>query len=224
MAKAYLELTDSAGGSSRGGGRTINFQFNPETFALKKEAEWIVDPPSAAGKAPPPQYRGPKPASMSLVMLLDASDQDEGDVSQIVEELFEACSPTAKSEADQRPLPQFVKFGWRKVHFTGYITSVQAEYTLFRPDGRPIRARCTVALDELPVTSSRQNPTSGGTGARGSHVVVSGDTLAGVAYREYGRPGLWRAIAEANSIDDPMRLAAGSRLDIPPVTDAMRHA
>jgi nucleoid-associated protein YgaU len=46
-------------------------------------------------------------------------------------------------------------------------------------------------------------------------VVVAGDTLPSVAFHAYGDPNLWRAVAEANGIDDPMRLRAGTRLLLP---------
>jgi nucleoid-associated protein YgaU len=51
--------------------------------------------------------------------------------------------------------------------------------------------------------------------ARKVHTVVAGDSLASVAWREYGDPTLWRAIAERNGIDDPMRLPAGKTLLVP---------
>jgi nucleoid-associated protein YgaU len=36
-----------------------------------------------------------------------------------------------------------------------------------------------------------------------------------VAFRRYGNPNMWRGIAEANGIDDPMRLRRGRELNIP---------
>src|SRR3712207_7796754 len=51
--------------------------------------------------------------------------------------------------------------------------------TLFR-SGLPIRAVCTVTLDELAGETPKQNPTSGGLVPRRLHVVVDGDTLAGI--------------------------------------------
>jgi len=44
---------------------------------------------------------------------------------------------------------------------------------------------------------------------------VAGDTLASVAYEEYRNPTKWRALAEANGIDDPMRLRPGAVLIVP---------
>ena len=55
--------------------------------------------------------------------------------------------------------------------------------------------------------------------------MIEGDTLQSVAYRELGKPTYWRAIAELNDIDDPMRAGRpGTVLLIPSVADATRGA
>jgi nucleoid-associated protein YgaU len=46
--------------------------------------------------------------------------------------------------------------------------------------------------------------------------VVAGDSLASIAYAEYGDAGSWRRLAEANDIDDPLRVRDGAVLHIPP--------
>jgi nucleoid-associated protein YgaU len=47
------------------------------------------------------------------------------------------------------------------------------------------------------------------------HVVRQGETLAAIAAAVYGDPRLWRPIALRNRVDDPRRLAAGTRLTVP---------
>jgi hypothetical protein len=54
------------------------------------------------------------------------------------------------------------------------------------------------------------------------HVVLEGESLATIAYREYGDPGLWRQVAEANRIDDPFRVRAGHRVLLPTVAELLR--
>jgi nucleoid-associated protein YgaU len=56
---------------------------------------------------------------------------------------------------------------------------------------------------------------------RRSAVLEDADSLAGLAYREYGDAGLWRAIAEANDVEDPARVPVGTRLLVPPRTQAV---
>ncbi len=66
-----------------------------------------------------------------------------------------------------------------------------------------------------PTSPGRQNPTSGSENVRQSHLLIAGDTLASVAYAEYGDPSAWRAVARFNGIDDPLRCRPGMRLLLP---------
>lgn len=225
--KAYLELFEGAGsgagaGLKTGGGKKIHFQFNPKELQIVKTAKWETKPSKGNSKAPPPEYIGLQPASMTLEMFLDAYDNEGHDVSKQIQDLIDSCNPTTDSEK-KTPQPPGVIFGWDRVYFCGYIESVTAKYTRFTHEGKPIRAVCTVALKEFPKDKAKQNPTSGGLAALGSRQVIVGDTLAGIAYREYGDPNLWRAIAEANNVDDPMLLTPGTRLLIPAAADALHH-
>jgi nucleoid-associated protein YgaU len=67
----------------------------------------------------------------------------------------------------------------------------------------------------MPSEPWRQNPTSGRDTVRRAHTLVEGDSLASVAYAEYGDPAAWRAVARFNGVDDPMRCAPGTRLLLP---------
>jgi nucleoid-associated protein YgaU len=113
-----------------------------------------------------------------------------------------------------------VRFQWGAVTgFPAHITSVTAKYTLFTPSGTPVRAVCTVQLAEMGGETGGQNPTSGALTSRTVRTFVDGDSLPSLAYREYGDPTRWRAIAEANGIDDPMRLAVGRTLLVPAIEE-----
>jgi nucleoid-associated protein YgaU len=45
--------------------------------------------------------------------------------------------------------------------------------------------------------------------------VRAGDSLASIAQAHLGDPTRWRAIAEVNGIDDPLRLMPGTTLTVP---------
>jgi LysM repeat protein len=49
------------------------------------------------------------------------------------------------------------------------------------------------------------------------HIIQKGDTLSGISTKYYGSPHYWQKILAANSdnLNDPNRLAPGSRLLIP---------
>ena len=160
------------------------------------------------------------PSKLSLEMFFDASAKQDDAVVKRVEKLFSCCSPTPASLKQNKGSPPWVLFRWGQL--TGslsYIASVQVKYTLFTAAGVPVRATCTVALEEIAGDPPKQNPTSGGLVPRRVHVLIEGETLAGIAYNEYGNASLWRAVAEANRIDDPMRLRSGTSVLLPAVNE-----
>ncbi|MGC5020959.1 LysM peptidoglycan-binding domain-containing protein [Micromonospora sp. DT47] len=218
---AVLELLEPpAGGGTGQPGRAvldiIEFQFNPKELSLTKNAKWKREAQRNARKSGPPEFTGSDPSKLSLEMFFDATDSMDEKVVKAVEKLFSCCVPTEKSRQDKKGSPPWVVFRWGGLtSFPAYVSSVTAKYTLFTPSGTPVRALCTVTLEEISGEQSGQNPTSGSVAARDIHVVVAGDTLASVAFRAYGDPALWRRIAQASNIDDPMRLRPGTRLLIP---------
>jgi nucleoid-associated protein YgaU len=198
----------------------IDFQFNPKDLSVSKAAMWGPDTQKGSTSSGVPQFQGPAPCKLTLEMFLDASDNQDDRVVKTVEKLFSCCVPTSDSLNQKKPIPPWVVFHWGNLSsFTGYIASVNVKYTLFTPSGLPIRGTATVNLEEISKELKGQNPTSGALSAYRTHTVSTGDTLASIAWREYGDPAMWRAIAMTNRIDDPMRLRAGSSLLIPAAED-----
>jgi nucleoid-associated protein YgaU len=225
LEKAYITLKSPS--SSGGGGDLgqVNFQFNPKEYTVQKSASWESKPAKGAKTTSMPEFKGAEPRSMTIEIFLDANESESGDITKDIETLFRCCTPLDKSVGQNKPSPPFVVFGWGpKISFDAFVKKVSAKYTLFKPDGTPARAVCSVDLQELAKTPAKQNPTSGGLATRRTHTVVAGDSLPSIASREYGVPALWRAIAEANGIDDPLRVATGTTLRIPPAEEAIAFA
>lgn len=207
-----------AGSTAQPGDRMhdIKFQFNPKELSLTKTAKWQRETQRNAKNSAPPEFKGPEPSKLSLEMFLDATNRMDDYVVRTVEQLFACCVATEETRKDSKGSPPWVVFSWGGIHgFPSYVASVTAKYTLFTPDGLPVRAVCTVNLEEISGEHGGQNPTSGALAAQDTHVLVTGDTLHSLAFRTYGNAELWRKIAAANEIDDPMRLRAGTRLLLP---------
>jgi nucleoid-associated protein YgaU len=218
--KASLTMYDPtpAGGGSKPGARrgAIAFQFNPKEVTIAKTANWKRDPATRAKKAGPAQFIGAEPCKLTVEMFFDATGAQDGSVVATVEQLFSCCVPTEQSAGQKKHSPPIVVLHWGSISsFPAFITSVSAKYTLFNGQGLPIRALVSVAMEEMPGEPFRQNPTSGSQDVRRVHRTVAGDTLASVAYSEYGDPTQWRALAAYNGIDDPMRVRTGTALLLP---------
>jgi len=219
--KAYLIIKEASpdGGKSQIG--QLDFQYNPEKLEINKTSNWNNKDSKPAEKGSTPEFTGAEPRTMSVEIFLDAAERPSYDLNKDIKMLFDCCGPTDKSIQQKNPSPPFVTFGWGKtMQFEAIVTSVKVTLVLFSPEGQPLRAKCVVALKEVPSAKPGQNPTSGSVAARRTHIVVDGDSLASIAYQEYRDPRLWRALAETNKIDDPLRLTAGATLLIPDIEEA----
>ncbi len=194
----------------------IEFQFNPKELSLTKNAKWKREAQRNAKKSGAPEFTGSDPCKLALEMFVDATKTMDDQVVKTVERLFACCVATDDSRKQGKGSPPWVIFKWGGMTgFPAYVASVTAKYTLFTPAGVPVRAVCTVNLEEISGEQGGQNPTSGALAATDTHVLVAGDTLQSLSFQAYGDAELWREIAEANDIDDPMRLRAGTRLLVP---------
>jgi hypothetical protein len=212
----------AAGGDQPGGtiGGPITFMFNPNELALSKSANWIPHVARAAEDVGVAEFSGSGPRTLQLSFFLDTTDKHNRTVQERVEALLACCTPTKESISAKAPSPPWVKFSWgqfQTVSFFSYVSQVDATYKLFDPNGTPLRATCSLTLTEISGATPGQNPTSGTLTAQRVHRLVAGDTLEMLAYREYGDPTVWRIIAEANDIDDPVRLRPGRQLLLPAV-------
>ena len=216
--KAYLSLIqpNSSGASELG---KVTFAYNPKELSYSKAAQWQRKPAKGAKKASMPEFQGPSPMSLTVEVFLDGYEAGR-DVSADIETLQACCRPLDASIQSKKPSPPWVIFGWgSKVIMTAIVKSVAVKCTMFDTDGTPLRATCTVTMEEVVPDSASQNPTSGGLHTVRSHQLVEGDSLATVAYREYGNAGWWRPLAEANGIDDPLRVAPGTRVLVPDIDE-----
>jgi hypothetical protein len=206
-------------------GSELECQFNPSTLRVTKSSHWNAQPTRGSATAPRPQFVGTGPEVLTARLLFDDFDDLGGGNATVPSAMSTllgwTCVPAQSYQMDT-PQPPIVTFRWGSgIDFTGFLQQVQVEYTMFSADqGIPLRAIATISLHSIPADPQGTNPTSGGISGRRSALLEDCDGLASIAYREYGDPALWRGIAIASGVEDPARVPVGTRLLVPPRTQA----
>ena len=163
-----------------------------------------------------------------MEIFFDDWEAREGSIADDVAALLEWTKPTSASIKKRKPEPPILTFDWGANpalgDFRGYLKSVSARYTHFDRDGNPLRVSANVTLEEVPTDPKKQNPTSGGRHGYRTHIMREGESLQSVAYAEWGDPGLWRALAIYNELDDPLRVSPSTSLLVPEIATAERLA
>jgi hypothetical protein len=119
--------------------------------------------------------------------------------------------------------PPAVRFLWGTFQFDGIMESLEETLEFWSPDGRPLRASVTLGLSAQKITfafsdksasSASRGPAAGATpGTRPLTQAGAGVSLPGLA-ASVGAGGSWQSIAAANGIEDPLRLSAGTFIDL----------
>jgi Contractile injection system tube protein/LysM domain len=196
------------------GGDTIECAFNPQSYTVTKTNVWNFKP-STGVDLPDGEFGGGLPQRINLSLLLDVSllgaDQSVKDQADKLFKMMESGGGGGGGGA-----PSKITFQWGSVNLPKAVpVSLTVQYILFHPNGEPIRATVDLELAQGEKAQKGQNPTTRSIGGIQVHTVRDGDSLTSIAYDAYGDPTRWRAIAEANGIDDPMRLHRGRELNIP---------
>ncbi len=205
----------------------LTCHFNPNAYTFDKKNNWPVDE-KAGSNLPQHKFGGGSPATLTMELMFDTySEAKNGKAEDVrvkyTDHLWKLMlvNPKLKKLVDKKTKkgrPPQVKFVWGKTWaFDGVITSLSLKFTLFLPDGTPVRATANVTFQQSrdEVLVPKQNPSSGGLGGDRVWAVIEGDTLGWIAHQEYGDTSMWRLIAEANQLDHVRRLVPGTTLVIP---------
>jgi hypothetical protein len=211
----------------------LSFQYNPTEFTLEKSAQNAeISIPGL--DSPLLQFVRGQNERLTLELFFDTTENGMGTGATSVTTLTDPFYSLIKIKpADHAP--PIVSFVWNsnipgsnlsewtggnqgRADFTGVVESIRQRFTLFSPEGVPLRATLNLVireyktLDEQIAQLNLQSPDR-----TQSHIVQSGETLCSISAEHYRKPGLWRTIADTNGIEDPRRLAPGIFLTIPPL-------
>ena len=116
--------------------------------------------------------------------------------------------------------PNYLQLLWGDLVFNCMMSSLDVDYQMFSPSGKPLRAKLTAAFRQHQTPeelAKRANKKS----ADLSHarIVVAGKTLPLMTDEVYQDSGLYMQVARANDLNDVVHLIEGSEIRFPPVED-----
>lgn len=114
--------------------------------------------------------------------------------------------------------PYYLRLQWGKIIFQGRLTALDIVYTVFRPDGTPLRAKASATFKQFQEEDIRaliENKRSPDL----THIrtVGAGDTLPLMAHRIYGDFSYYLEVARVNRLKNYRNLKPGTKLSFPPI-------
>lgn len=199
--------------------------FNPKELSIEKSNQFAeVNIPGLS--SPIFQFVRGNARSVTLDLFFDTYEQGTDvriftdritgwDAGSMFSKLPGAAKGLMDIDSDLHAPPVCI-FIWGAFIFQCIIERVSKKFTMFLPEGIPVRATLSVTLKEYRAVEVQVKEIAFQSADLTKRwVVTQGDSLWSIAAKEYGSPGDWRRIAEANEIDNPRFLYPGQVLSIP---------
>lgn len=115
--------------------------------------------------------------------------------------------------------PRLVQFSWGTFNFKGYLTSCSQTYTMFLPNGTPVREKMDITIkgEEVAYLQKTSMLPFESPDRTKQRTLVEGDQLWMMAYDEYSDPSMWKVIAKENGILNPRLVRSAADLSVPAI-------
>ena len=200
--------------------RTSRSASIPKEYSLEKSVEW--DAEKAFADAPQPEFKAPKPMSLSVTLQFDTYEERTNvrdkwvrkieKLTMMTGDLPKDGSKASKSDK-QKFRPPTILFIWGRFIFKGVVESLSQKYTMFLSDGTPVRAECALKIRNV-IDKNMDDDKSQSFTAPGQRQVVPGS--AGRSARSHRR----HAARRRRSLGRDRRHATTSSM---PATSRMRR-
>lgn len=206
LEKAYIEIQNGSAAGTK-----IKCAFNPQEYQIRKSVEY--DEHKTLLDVPVKQFTGGVADTLSMELFFDTT-KDETDVTNKTGALDQLLEVDGQIHA-----PPYCRFVWGGgIDFQAFVIDTNKRFTKFLPDGTPVRAWVDVTFEQYKKAEQQKSSIKHeSTDKMKLWTVSEDDTLWLIAEEEYGDTAHWRTIAEANDIENPRNLEAGTKLSLPPL-------
>ena len=231
LSKAQLWVTYHSGSME-----VFEVQYNPTEFTLDKGAQ-LADINIPGLDSPLVQFIRGQSEKLTVDLFFDTTEDGMGvgatSVTTHTDKIYQLVKIEPAGHAPpicalvwNRSFPGGeISPEWgsqQRSDFQCVVESVKQKFTLFSPEGVPLRATLTLTLREYKTLDEQLHQLNLSSPDRThSHVVQSGDTLSGIAGKYYRKPAEWRHIAGENGLDDPRRIDPGRFLVVPRIEEEL---
>lgn len=195
---------------------TFSVQINPDSYKHSHTTEYTEnDSTDTAGVTK--KFYVQSPQEISFSFYLDGTGLIPGVSS--VPDAINNFKTLIYSYNGNIHSPNYVQLTWGGgMVFNCRLEKLDIDYTLFKPDGTPLRAKLDVSFgeylspDEIVKRSQKNSPD-----LTHQRIVQAGDTLPKMCFQIYGDSKYYLEIAEYNGLSHFRHLRVGSALFFPPL-------
>jgi len=197
--------------------KIFEVMFNPQEYSLKYNIE-SDDSQGIGTSGSEPTFNKITPQNLSLDFTIDGTGVT-GEKIDVPEKVTEFLDVTHNYKGDEHR-PRYLIIEWGTLLFKCVLKEVSVKYTLFKSDGKPIRAKLSTSYkrfieDELRAAEEDSNSPD----ITHMRTVQEGDILPLMCFKIYGDSKYYMQVAEANGLTNFRNLEPGRQIFFPPLID-----
>ncbi|MEN2399219.1 hypothetical protein GKZ90_0005490 [Flavobacterium sp. MC2016-06] len=198
-------------------GNPYSFMINPDTIKLQKSIEYNEQQAPATSSASQ-KYKSTPSNKLSLEMVIDCTgivDAKRVDMAKEITAL-ETIIYTYNGKIHR---PNFVKVQWgQNITFNGVLESIDISYTLFKPDGSPLRAKISLSFSQY-ISSKTVTMTDAPESPDLTHIVnvTEGMSLPQLCLKVWDDDSYYIQVAQYNKLNKFRNLNGIDKLIFPPL-------
>lgn len=203
--------------SSAAPGEPYEVMLNPESLKWNRSVTYNEQHPIDSSTSSQ-KYKSTPSDTLSFDLTIDCTGVVDSKRTDLTSEL-KKLEDIIYTYNGQIHRPNFVKIQWgADIIFFSVLTSFNTTYTLFKPDGSPLRAKVSLSFKEYTSPSKRQKEDQKSSPDMTHYVeVVDGDTLPQLSTRIWNTPFYYIEVAKYNKLNKFRNLKGGTQLVFPPI-------
>lgn len=211
-----MKITAYTDGNYKKETGSLMVQINPKSYQLQKGIQYDKNKEQGNTKSSE-TFSGYKTEELSFEIVIDCTGvvpgTGEEDMAYDKVKVLEDLLYRYRGKIHR---PAFVILAWGTILFKGQLRSLKTDYTLFKPDGMPLRAKVSLSFggfmskEEATKEAVQSSPDM-------SHLMVvrAGDSIAAMCEEIYGDSTLVDEVARVNGLCGFRQVKPGTELLFP---------
>src|SRR5262245_30652836 len=140
-------------------GDKIIAQFNPKELTITKKVPWERHK-NSKGDSPDLEFTQGEAETAQVELFFDTYETREDVYTTYIQGLRAMCLIPQGATGEKKRPPQILMVWGNKtwLQFKGVITNLAVKYTMFLPDGTPVRATATLSLQAAAKVKAKVPP------------------------------------------------------------------
>ncbi len=211
--------------SSEDKSRKFTVPINPESFTQNLKIELDIRR-GHGNQGTDAKFKSTAPEELKLEFVLDGTKTMEGYIDSLkdlsVKEQLEKFKQCVYDLSGDIHRPRFLKIFWgdfweKDVSFPCVLSNLDINYTLFNPDGTPLRVKINATfLNYLAQTARIAKERTESADLTHYRLIKEADRLDLLTYNIYNDPNYLLQVGKANGLTTIRKIKAGDQIYFPP--------